>query len=263
MPGTTAEMVQWVCDALDGNCMPDDEPVWADGTSPSDLERSNFLALLRYEAQRRADRQKVSRSMPARRRAFRLLRRFLTPFQREMLNRQRCFMVEAPSGRYYRFIPCTHAVQEIEKHGSRWYVRRRFCIHPEPDELPAPDVTLVQLLMLAEDEENFRRTANITEAQIWDRSHLRRVRERRQARLRGTLMDAEQDPTEAPRRPVPCPECGGTEWSPHGLMDNSCNRCGHVISLGAYIIVATNGADLGFNPFTIEGREQPNNVTYD
>lgn len=137
--------------------------------------------------------QRQTLSLKVRRKAYRLLRRFLTPEQDAQLRRKREIPVTTASGRTYRLLPNTGAVHEVERHGSRYFVVRSFCLHPD-DTVPLPpaDVTLSQLLLLVADEEEFRRLANITERQsdLWNGEWLRTLRRVRLARAGGVLTDA-------------------------------------------------------------------------
>lgn len=178
MPGTVVEFCRYVEAVLAGTVMPDTMPVWEDGTAATEAELREIAGLMLYEARQRWNRRREAESLPARRKAARLLRRFLAPQQREQLKRRGHFVVETPSGRFYRFHPRMGRAEEVTRHGTRFFVLTSFCLHPE-EKLPPADVTLAQLLLLSTDEEAFRQEANATNRrdQLWNGDWLRRLRQ--------------------------------------------------------------------------------------
>ncbi len=181
MPATAAELTRWVEMTLDDEVMPDSVLMWADGTRPIEAEWNLISELWHCRMYQRI----CSQRRPARRKANRLLRQFLTPQQRQQLRSRHCFDVLAPSGTRYRFWPRFQRVAELELHGGRYYERASFCLHPDnATELPSADVTLSQLLLISADEAEFLEKANRTELSLWDgdwRRRLNRARAIRQA----------------------------------------------------------------------------------
>ena len=185
MPATTDELFRWLDALLDGTVMPDTVPVWADGTTATDEEQRSLDNLLRHEAQRRAHRRRIAQSVGPRRKAYRLLRGFLTGEQVQQLRRRGEFHVTTGSGRHYRLVPRTATVHRVELHGSRYFVRQTFCLHPDnPEDLPPADITLAQFLLLSADEPEFLLEANAWErrSQLWDGAWLRQRAQARRER---------------------------------------------------------------------------------
>ena len=185
MPATAEEITAYVRLLADGAAMPDSLATWADGTQPTNEERQEILAVLRYELRLRLDRARQAETRPARRRAMALLRRFLSPAQSASLDRSGHFTVTTPRGRFFRLSPRHARIEEVQRHGTRCYAVRSFCLHPDPlRALPAPDVTLAQVLLLLADEGAFLREANATErsGQLWNGAYLRRIAAGRRSR---------------------------------------------------------------------------------
>jgi len=91
-----------------------------------------------------------------------LLFGFLSPAQRRAWNEHKSFEAEI-NGQVYRFTEGTHGnVYKLREGRSI----ERFCIAPraphEGGRLPVEDVILAQMLLLQNDEQQFRRVANIT-----------------------------------------------------------------------------------------------------
>lgn len=184
MPAAEGEMAAFLGRLLGGEWI-ETPVIWRDGSLVSERELRELSALLRHELDRRGYVRRLHQTAGPRRRAMRLLRSFLTPEQNRQLDSRREFHVTAASGRTYRFRPCTRTVQEVERHGSRFFVVRSFCLHPPDDaKLPAADVTLAQVLLLSADEEEFRAKANISErlTQLWNGDWLRTLARRRRER---------------------------------------------------------------------------------
>lgn len=184
MPATSAEIGAWVRALVEQAVMPDDEPVWADGTRATEQEQRDIWALACYEIRMRL---RVG-SPKATRRAYRLLRRFLTPSQQAELTRTRMFTVVGRSGRLYRLAPATGTVYEVERHGKHCFIIRSFCVHPDDAViLPLADTTVAQLLLLSSDEDEFLRVAIAKDRrsdQLWNGEWMRRLRQARLERAR-------------------------------------------------------------------------------
>ncbi len=186
MPATQRELMDFANGLLEGCFMPDTVPIWSDGTEATREEIDDALRLVAYIATYRYNRKLRRKRSGPRMVAMRLLKRFLTPEQQEQLRRCREFYVHLPSGRSYRFIPGTGHVDEVDRHGKRYYALSSLCIHPDDHfDLPPADVTLGQLLDLLADEDDFRSRANFTDRRdrgMWDGDYLRRMREARMER---------------------------------------------------------------------------------
>jgi hypothetical protein len=178
MPATAQELVAVVnglvsCRMSLGDI---DLMTWADGTVMTRAEWREILALTAYVGQCR-------RKPPGQRKAMRLLRSLLNPEKQRSLKRNRCFYVTSKSGATFRFWPKTGWSERVERHGSRYYVVSRFCLHdPEGlDKIPPADVIIAHLLLISVDEGRFIEMANEHEIsrQLWNGEYLRRVREAR------------------------------------------------------------------------------------
>jgi len=158
--------------------MPDSLPIWGDGTQATQEECEEIIALARYEARRRAQGAWQARQRPARRRAYRLLRLFLSPHQNAELTRRRQFTVHTASGRVYRLRPRDARVEEVTRHGKHYFVARSFCLHPDDSHgIPDPDITLTHMLLLIADEEGFLQEAHVRNhrTDLWNGDYLRRM----------------------------------------------------------------------------------------
>lgn len=118
-------------------------------------------------------------------RAQRLLAMSLAREQLKDLDEKGFFLVEVKSGHRYRIYKGTHGNVKREEDGV---LVESLCI--QPTEVPAEDAMLAQKLHLEADEEDFRRTANIT----------RLVRPGDEARLRQAIADEAQAPPHRRRR---------------------------------------------------------------
>lgn len=186
MPYQVHELVAYVEAILQGNVMPDTIPEWEDGTTATPAEMADAEATMLYICRERMRRREIASQAGPRRKAYKLLRRLLSPLQQEQLRTRREFYATSPkSGKTYRFCPSRGTVEEVALHGTRYFVRGRFCIHPE-DPLPPADVTISQLLLLSADEDAFWAQANYTDTRengLWDGAYLRRLRAARVERL--------------------------------------------------------------------------------
>ncbi len=172
MPGTTDEILALVT-------LEDTPPafLWADGTAPTAAELADVAALRGYRRtllwRRRSGPQRV---------AMRLLRSLLSADQRASLRRSKSFLVIASSGRAYRLWPALGSTELVTRHGTRWYVLLRYCLHDDRSDpglaMPPADLSVAHLLLLLADEDGFRAEANARHArdQLWNPDYLRRVR---------------------------------------------------------------------------------------
>ncbi len=136
---------------------------YAPRRKPTDEEVRDELA--REKAQREAYEAQLKKTAEAHQRAEDLLRAFLSPQQREDLEKKQCFYVEVPGkgGKLerYRIDRGTHGnVKQVNEQGS---ILRKFCVQPEG--VPVGDSMLAQKLFLESSDETrdeFWKTANIT-----------------------------------------------------------------------------------------------------
>jgi len=108
-----------------------------------------------YEQQRIAE----NRRKEAEDRAMKLLISVLSPQQQADMKRDKCFFVDAPSGRLYRIDYGTHGNVKVVDRNTRKIVER-LCI--QPNGVPAGDANLMQKLLIETAEDTFRSYANIT-----------------------------------------------------------------------------------------------------
>jgi uncharacterized protein YeaC (DUF1315 family) len=175
MPGTPQEFVDL---ATSDSLMPVGLR-WADGTELTDDDRQSVLAVRVYEARIRRARRHRGR---VQNRAMAMFRSLLTPRQRAELTSSGCVVLTLASGNAYRIIPKIGGVERVTRHGTRWFVAERFCIHDEQDDdaMPPADLATAHLLLLLASEDEFLATANARNArdQLWNREYLARMRER-------------------------------------------------------------------------------------
>lgn len=146
----------------------------------TEAERREVCVLAVYELQRR--------HRPANQRtAMRLLRSWLTPQQARELSMRGHVTVVGSLGGVYRLRPQNALCERVERHGKNWYRVATYCYHDVDSELPAADVSLAQLLILATDEARFRAEANETKCwpECWDSEYMRR----RAAIRRGAVLE--------------------------------------------------------------------------
>lgn len=120
-------------------------------------QRATIFHLAVYEIQYQARHHNK-----AQRRAYRLLRRFLSPKQRSDLRTKRYFNVVSSSGRLYRLRPSTGAVYMVEHHRTRDFEKIAYCIHSELKRIPAADETIAHMMLLQTDEDRFLDIAHIS-----------------------------------------------------------------------------------------------------
>lgn len=182
MPYTSEEIVALVNVILTGGAGDIEGWRWQDGTAATAREFRDVRALVGY-TQRMRRRWRTD----AQRRACRLLRSLLTDAQKRELRRTGCFRVTTPGGSTYRLLPRRGHVERVERHGSRWFTRKSYCLHDEEDagKLPPADVTIGHLLLLTADEPRFLATANETarDDQLWNGDYLRRMRRRHEGQV--------------------------------------------------------------------------------
>lgn len=185
MPGTNEEFVELVIRGL-----PVDFPEgirWADGTAITSDEALDVRSLADYRRDQIAGRRKADGQRKAQRKALRLLRSFLDDQQRAMLQRSGHFIAVSPNGSTYRVDASRGRTERVSRHGKRWFVTHRFCVHDDQesdDAMPPADLALTHLLMIQADEESFLGTANATDAgdMLWNGNWLCRLREARAQR---------------------------------------------------------------------------------
>jgi hypothetical protein len=159
-------------------------PDFVDWDCMSQNTRNNVWMLSRYEIRRLRGLDQVRRRGDPQKRAMRLLRSLLTPTQLWWLRQRRHFLITgATTGHVYRLNPYFGHTSRVTKHGSRWFVHTRFCLHDPEVLLPPADVMVGHLLLLRADEPRFLELANATDARgmagLWNGEWLRRVRRRR------------------------------------------------------------------------------------
>ena len=182
MPGTTQEYVALaIYPELPGDWA--DDFHWSDG---SEMTRQEFLDVIRLRTYHRQLNKPKQRE--AQRKAMALLRKYLSPAHKIELRRNGVFHYTTNSGATYRVDPRRGRTERVTRHGSRWFVAVRFCLHDDrdvpSDAMPPADLALTHLLLLLSDESEFLRIANATYArdQLWNREWLRRLREARISR---------------------------------------------------------------------------------
>ena len=129
-----------------------DEVVAGAPEAPATFPVGNRLCIV---VARRVEAQKpIEKS--AEKRALQLLRRMLTPVQREGLDVRGSFSHQGKAGVFTLYCGSGQVTLETSKDV------RHLCIHPaaSAEALPQGDRTLAQLLHLRNDEERFLRTAN-------------------------------------------------------------------------------------------------------
>lgn len=181
MAGTDWEYLSYAC----GEPLPPDFPAglrWLDGMPITTREADDIRALIAYRGNQLQRRWWKARRRNAQRRALCLLRRYLSPSQAESLRRRGEFLATMPSGATYRLDASRGRTERVVRHGRRWFVRVRFCLHETddtPDDaMPPADMSLAHLLLLHADEGEFLRLANATPASdmLWNGDWLRRLR---------------------------------------------------------------------------------------
>jgi hypothetical protein len=171
---THEQMITAVRLIIAGSLHPDiAHPAWQDF---SESERSLTCKLAVYEIDRLRK--------PAQTKALKLFRTWLTPEQRCELQRSESVKVTGTVGGLYRIYPRAGNTWRIEKHGTRWYGRSRFCYHDPDHLLPNADIALTHLLLLTTDEPYFLIVANEHrhDDQMWNGEYLRQMYRARRER---------------------------------------------------------------------------------
>lgn len=115
----------------------------------------------RIEGERRAAELRASQAIleAAKEKAEKLLQSALTPQQKEELKTKGHFHCKSNKGVIYRIRRGTHGnVRKLDPTGTKEV--ESLCI--QPDNVPAQDAMLAQKLMIENDEDTFRKIANIT-----------------------------------------------------------------------------------------------------
>ena len=150
------ELVHAVCDQRF-----EDATTIADRHGFTSADVDEAVALIIYELRRRADNRDVC-SGPHRR-AYRLLRSYLTPAQNAQLTGTRkYFDVIGSAGGRYRLWPSVGLCEVTAPYGKRTYRVGACCYHEPARTLPRPDLTLAHLLYLTADEPGFLAAANVS-----------------------------------------------------------------------------------------------------
>jgi len=176
-------------DAIDDYGFTDQEKVYVNAVA-----RAVMLA----EADEARDRERRARS--ARRRAVQLLRSYLSDDQRHQLRARHGFRAVGSAGGVYRLDPTRGRVERVERHGSRWFAIRSYCLHdyaedaPDQQRIPVADLTLQHLLLLSADEPAFLAAANATNRldMLWNGDWQRRVAARRRG-VAAEIAQTERD----------------------------------------------------------------------
>lgn len=166
----TPEEIAMVARALANGTVAPDQVDWSEW-SHRDAQNALSLACNITRARQRKGPQ---------RRALRLFRSWLRPDELAELRRSRSVTMTGAAGGRYRILPNTGTTQRVERHGSRWYVRASYCLHPD-EWIPPADVALAHYLCLRTDEASFLALANEHQHQLWDGAYLRRLNAARAA----------------------------------------------------------------------------------
>lgn len=162
------------------------EQVDWDAMASEDVRMVLALTIYAHESIVRAARRE--KQIGPQRRAYGLLRSFLAGGQLRELRSRRYFTVVGSLGGWYRLRPSCGHVARVEKHGSRWFERDRFCLHDPDNVMPPADVSLGHMLLLVSDESEFLALANRSPVNslLWDGDWLRSLYAARRARKAAT-----------------------------------------------------------------------------
>ena len=183
MPGSSLE---YVC--LATHDLAPDFPAcyrWLDGTVITDAQAADVRALRAHYVRQVAQRIRAGQGREPQRKALRLLRTYLSPSQQAQLDRDGAFLATTASGATYRLDARRGRTERVTRHGKRWFVLVRFCLHDDraqPDAvMPPADMALAHLLLLHSGEDEFLGVANATVArdQLWNPAYLRNLRQAR------------------------------------------------------------------------------------
>ena len=121
--------------------------------TPEEIAAQRQAAEARYLEAEQRERERQE----AKGRAEELLRMFLTPEQKENLEKMSAFLVKSESDRLYRIRRGrTGNIEELDKDGK---VIARLCVHPQ-EMVPDADTMLAQKLWLETNEAGLLRVAN-------------------------------------------------------------------------------------------------------
>lgn len=169
MPATNEELI---------NCVFTEVPeAWADGDTITLEERITIRRLVAYHFG-----YEKRKNRAPHRRGMKLLRTLIPQSQREELDRSEGFVIQAPSGNFYRITPKYGCIEEVKRHGSRWFALRGFCIHDDrdDDEMPRSDLSIAHMLHILSDEQDFLKSANAKDRRtmLWNGHYLAGLRRR-------------------------------------------------------------------------------------
>jgi hypothetical protein len=152
-------------------------PPWPEGTTKQ--EESAVLALTRYQLHVLSYKEIRRKRIGSQLRAQHLLRSLLSPAQRSTLHQSGVFIVQGSAGGVYRLCPRVAFIEQVERHGTRWFAMKSFCFHDPDKVMPPADVTLGQMLHILTDEPAFLATAIVShqERLLWNGDYLRRMRQ--------------------------------------------------------------------------------------
>lgn len=129
------------------------ERIYDDDTMTAQ-EQADAANMVLYELKYRQHQRGQKKALP-------LLRRYLTPTQRQDMRRRLVFTVVGSEGGIYQLAPHSGAVfGELVQKGKRCYRGATFCYHDPESVLPAADVALGQMLLIMTDEPKFLAEAN-------------------------------------------------------------------------------------------------------
>lgn len=157
-------------------------PDFVDWDNVHEDDRREMASLLRWEIGRRSEMRERARTRPAQRRAYGLLRSFLTPSQNEMLTTCRYFYVTGSAGGIYRLRPRTGRISQVEQHGSRFFRITDYCFHDPDYGMPPADLTIAHMMWVLSDEPAFLAEANASDVRsttLWNGEWLSRLARRR------------------------------------------------------------------------------------
>lgn len=192
MPGTNAEYFQFACDESLSSDFATGR-TWVDGSEITAEEAADIRALWVYRQEQIERQVSKKKRRKAQSKALRVLRRYLSTGQLAGLRRKGEFYLTLPSGNTYRLDARRGRTEDVARHGKRYFVRRRFCLHEHSLlvlPMPPADLALTHFLLLLADEQEFLSLANATNANdmLWHGPWLRRLREARLQRMAGDAL---------------------------------------------------------------------------
>ncbi len=186
MPGTNEEYIRFATDP-DLSADFGGGRTWADGSRITADEAQQIRDLWIYHRELQDRKARKRNSCRAQGKAVQLLHRHLSPEQADRLRRKGEFYATLKSGNTYRIDARRGRTEEVTRHGKRWFVKRRFCLHEQSLlrlHMPPADLALTHLLWLLADEQEFLKMANATDARdmFWNGDWMRQLRASRIAR---------------------------------------------------------------------------------